>query len=189
MIIKELDTFVGGNKFLAAGRKAEEQMAFYLRRYFKDRFDIFALNGVQLFLDGETAQIDHLIVHSEGLIIIESKSVTDQITIDKYGQWTRLWNGIESGMRSPLIQGEMQKMILLGNLLRYAKLKIPENRVDVLVGISDGGIVRYLDSNHMDNVLKADQIPNKVSDLVEKALPPNTSISKNLEIALFYLYA
>ena len=40
MIRKELDPFEGSGKLELAGRKAEEQMAFYLRRFFGSSVDV-----------------------------------------------------------------------------------------------------------------------------------------------------
>lgn len=42
MILKELDPFSSADVLEKAGRQAEEQMAFYLRRAFKDEPDTFS---------------------------------------------------------------------------------------------------------------------------------------------------
>lgn len=85
MILKELDPFHGTEPFELAGRRAEEQMAFYLRRQFGDFENVYVINGLRLERKGDACQIDHLIVHPYGFIIIESKSVTTEVSIDAKG--------------------------------------------------------------------------------------------------------
>lgn len=48
MIYKELDPFQSNDKFAKTGRAAEEQMAFYFKRFFCDDSDILVLNGIRI---------------------------------------------------------------------------------------------------------------------------------------------
>ncbi len=52
------------DKFSAAGAKAEEQMAFYLKRGFQHDEGTFVFNDLR-FKDesGDAIQIDHLVLH------------------------------------------------------------------------------------------------------------------------------
>src|SRR4051812_37135501 len=104
MIYKELDAFTSTDKLLVAGRRAEEQMAHYLKRFFgnSDQFDV--LNYLRIELGGEVAQLDHLLLHERGLVIIESKSVAGSVQIKDDGQWIRWFNKSPQGMRSPVTQ-------------------------------------------------------------------------------------
>ena len=52
MIVKELDPFQPTDRFEKAGREAEEQMAFYLRRAFKDEAKVRVFNGLRFVRDG-----------------------------------------------------------------------------------------------------------------------------------------
>lgn len=165
MIIKELEPFRGTDKFQIAGRQAEEQMAFYLRRYFGDSEDVYIINDLRLGRDGESLQIDHLVVHQNGLIIIESKSVTKKITITKDFQWIRQYKDNSSGMKSPIIQAEMQKMLLesiMEELRTGYKCDIPSQNIESFVAISDNGIIEWSSHNPIEGVYKADQICNKI---------------------------
>lgn len=47
MIVKELDPFQSEDKLAKSGRAAEEQMAFYLKRFFATDSDVLVLNGVR----------------------------------------------------------------------------------------------------------------------------------------------
>lgn len=67
MIIKELDSFHSEDKYAKAGRAAEQQMAFYLKRYFGEMPDVHVLNNVYLEDDGDAAQADHVVIHEFGI--------------------------------------------------------------------------------------------------------------------------
>jgi hypothetical protein len=62
VIIKEVDSITTTDKFSKAGFKAEEEMAHYLSRAFKDTKDILVLNGIRLESGNDSVQIDHLII-------------------------------------------------------------------------------------------------------------------------------
>src|SRR6266571_4206830 len=101
MIVKELEPLAADDPLGKAGRRAEEQMAHYLRREFKDDANMRVFHGLRLERDGDAAQIDHLILHRYGMIIVESKSVTTRIKTNELGEWTRWFNGGAKGMPSP----------------------------------------------------------------------------------------
>ena len=85
MILKELEPFQSTDKLARAGRAAEEQMAFYLRRKFATSPDVRVFNNIRLEKNGDAAQIDHLVLYKHGVIIIESKSVTSEVKINAQG--------------------------------------------------------------------------------------------------------
>lgn len=164
MILKELDPFVALDKYSAAGRKAEEQMAFFLRRFFGNSADVDVLNGLRIELDGEVAQMDHLVLHPHGLLIVESKSVAGSVQIKDDGQWIRWYAKQPSGMRSPVTQARMQSMLLKALLEKAVRQKgfFDTVRFDVLVAISDTGTIQWPASGALPEVCKADQVPDRV---------------------------
>lgn len=89
MILKETDEKELLNKFQEYGYNAEKQMAFYLKRAFQESNDIFVINDLRLVMNDDVAQIDHLIMHRFGFILIESKSVTSKISVNEHGEWIR----------------------------------------------------------------------------------------------------
>ena len=117
MIIKEKVKINSSSPMAKAGQKQEFDVAFYLRRAFKDHDQVFVFNDIKLAHNNETAQIDHLIVHTFGFILIESKSITGEITVNKYEEWSRSYNGKWYGIPSPIKQVELQED-LLKQLLR-----------------------------------------------------------------------
>lgn len=75
-------------------------MAFNLQREFKDDEDVLILNGIRLESNGDTAQIDHLIIHRYGMVIVESKSVYGTVEINAHREWHRTGSAI--GICSPI---------------------------------------------------------------------------------------
>jgi len=179
MIYKDVDTKESNDKFIKAGLAAEKQMAFYLKRAFADKEDIFVLNDIRLERDNEVAQIDHLIIHSYGFIIVESKSVSSKISVNKHAEWKRIYNNKESGMRSPIQQAKIQASFLTAFLQEKGTTLFKESiidkvianpkyeyyKFDVLVAISDTGIIER-DNIDLPEVLKADAIPDQVLELI-----------------------
>ena len=153
MIRKELDPFEGFGKFELSGRKAEEQMAFYLRRFFGSSADVDVLNYLRIDLNGEVAQMDHLVLHPFGLLIVESKSVSDGVQITDDGQWMRWFNRKPSGMASPITQAHLQGKLLKELLEKTVKQKgfssksglmfwLPFQTAEQLRGLSPGRFPR-----------------------------------------------
>jgi hypothetical protein len=188
MILKDLDPFVSGDRFEKAGRQAEEQMAFYLRRAFKDDSKIRVFNGFRFVRDGEVAQIDHLVLHSYGVIIVESKSVTTEVRVGKDGAWTRVYHGIEQGMKSPVIQARMQADLLAKLLEDHAaellrkilgvQTHFGAMPIDVLVAISDGGVLKRSEGTAPE-AMKADQIPYRILALITSYRKAASMLSLN----------
>lgn len=112
MILKEKQFTNPSDPRLLAGEEAEKQLAHYLKRAFKKRDDCFVINDLRITHDGETAQIDHLIVSPYGLVIIESKSCHSTIIVDEFNRWARMFNGKPEGMQSPVLQAEEQGKVV-----------------------------------------------------------------------------
>jgi hypothetical protein len=170
LILKELDPFTGSDKFAVAGRRAEEQMAHYLKRFFGSHPEVDVLNYLRIDLQGEVAQMDHLVLHPFGLTIVESKSVAGSVQIKDDGQWIRWFNKQPQGMRSPVTQARMQAMLLKELLSRTVKQKGFFDVVDfeVLVAISDSGTIQWPSSGSLPEVCKADQVPEKILQKLEQ---------------------
>jgi len=164
-----------------AGRRAEEQMTFYLRRAFGDTANLAILHDLRLVRSDQhlqdAAQIDHLVIHPGGLIIVESKSVSTRVRCDAHGHWTRHVPGHGSqGMPSPIIQARNQGAFLRRYLASAWPTLTQDWHGSVLVAFSDHGRVDY-DGESKEIALaqravcKADQAPDRVRALVQKAVP------------------
>ncbi|MBB1343596.1 NERD domain-containing protein [Pseudoalteromonas sp. SR45-6] len=117
MILKDKTLVTTNSAKLKAGQKQELEVAFYLRRAFKDHPQVFVFNDVKFKHNGESAQIDHLIVYTYGFILIESKSITGEVAINQHQEWSRSYRGQWQGMPSPIKQVELQ-LALLKSLVR-----------------------------------------------------------------------
>lgn len=173
MIVKEIDPKAKATKFQIAGINAEKQMAFYLKRAYGSSKDFFIFNDLRLEKNGDVAQIDHLIVHKFGFIIIESKSVTSKVSINEYGEWSRHYGNTVKGMPSPIKQAQRQADFLKNYLsttkvpiLKKKKLfpvSFSDFKYDILVAISDTGVIdRHTD---IDGIYKADQITSIIDEV------------------------
>ena len=180
MIIKETEEIYVSDKYVQAGLAAEKQMAFYLKRAFGEDPNILVLNGIRISKEGDAAQIDHLILHEFGMIIVESKSVTTQVAINEHGEWTRSFNGASKGMPSPVLQarrqGEFLKRFLkphteaLLKKLLGIQIKFDKMPIDIVVAISDTGIIKRPKNkiDELDHVCKADRAIEKIQKIIKR---------------------
>lgn len=194
MIVKELDPFQSEDKLAKSGRAAEEQMAFYLKRFFATDSDVLILNGVRLEDDGDAAQIDHLLIHSYGLTIVESKSVHGKIQIKDDGQWIRWFGANQSkGIASPLTQARLQERFFRKALGTASKNPafFDKLSIDIYIAISDSGVIVWPKSGPVDNVCKADQIADKIIESnvsrARQLIEPVLSEENRKKIAAFLL--
>lgn len=187
MILKELETFHSTDKLARAGRAAEEQMAFYLRREFATNPAVRVFNNIRLEKNDDAAQIDHLVLYKHGVIIVESKSVTSEVKINAQGEWSRLWGGHHVGMPSPVLQAQRQGQFLVRYLQDHAPelldkvlIVIQKNfgslKVDTLVAISDQGLIQRAKNVHAEEVCKADQVTIKIKSILEHMRQANSLV-------------
>jgi Nuclease-related domain len=189
MIVKELDSFIPQDKFAKAGKAVEEQMNFYLRRAFADDKNIYVFNDLRLEYKDDAAQIDHLIFHQYGVIIVESKSVSSRIKINEHQEWIKWFDNKAQGMQSPILQARRQGDFLKKYLNRHAEVLLSKilgmqhyfgsMPVDVLVSISDSGIIDRPKTMSLEEVCKADQVCDKVRSLLGKQQKDCTLLSIN----------
>ena len=143
----------------AAGDRQERDVAFYLRRAFKDTEDYIVFNDYSFTFNGENAQIDHLIIHRYGFLVIESKSIYGEVKVNDTAEWARSYKGQWSGIPSPIKQAELQTTLLKEMLTENKKkflgkaLGIQQSvrgrKWNVLCAVSNSCIL------HRDNIPKA----------------------------------
>jgi len=192
VIVKDLDPFPPTDDVRArAGRRVEEDQAYYLRRAFAQSPRIHVLHGLRL--DGrDVVQIDHLILHRHGLVIVETKSL-QEAWINELEEWTRSSPDGPKGMASPLIQAEMQAAGLrtylherqapLGDrLVRRRARRALALPIDVMVGYASDGQVHRPPLSFL-NVLKVEQVPGYVTALVAGRWPRGAVTLRPREIA------
>jgi ssDNA-binding Zn-finger/Zn-ribbon topoisomerase 1 len=190
MILKEKQFTAQADRRRVAGDAAEKQMAFYLRREFGNDKDVWVINDLRIGLEGEFAQMDHLLVSQWGLFIIESKSVTGSVRINAHGEWTREYDDKKEGMPSPVLQAEAQGRILKQKLIANCRKLLGSIAgiqkgfgycpITVYAAISDTGIIhRDLD---LPQVMKADAVAPVIRGWLKKCSVVKELFSLSLEI-------
>ena len=133
MILKDKTTLYSTNPKIKAGMKQELDVAFYLRRAFKDMPHICVFNDLKFKHNDEVAQVDHLILYPHGFILIESKSITGEVSINQHNEWSRSYRGQWQGIPSPIQQVQMQMDIVKQVLQRKDSELLP-----LLLGNQEG---------------------------------------------------
>lgn len=170
MIIKEKEFKSKKNHLQKLGDDAEKQMAFYLKRHFGESNKFFVFNDLKITHNGETCQIDHLVLTTTGFFIIESKSCVGQISYDNKDQWIRHTEKRDFGMQSPIKQIELQIKIFKAFLQDAASkdknilgsmIGMPQGfgarPYHKIVAIADNTIIKHPEDAN-PNVLKADAV-------------------------------
>jgi len=179
MIVKDADPVDSNSIRAKAGARAEHDMAFYLRRSFGNhRPDVLVFHDVRFTHEGEVAQIDHLVIHRHGMFIIETKSVSGELHIDRHGQFARVFSrSRREGMESPVRQAERQadllRRLLIANkdhlrdraLFGLIQGGFTHCPIEIRVAISVNGIIRG--AQHAPEVRKADLIPQEIEDRIQ----------------------
>jgi len=182
MIVMERETPAGREDvFTKAGREAEEQMAHYLRRAYGESKSVFVLHGLRLERGEDAAQIDHLIIHRAGLVIVESKSVHGRVRVNEHGEWVRVYGSRQQGMPSPIEQAKRQARFLIqylndhapqltGKMLGLVQAYFGAVSYDIIVAISDTGIIDRPNPKKLPlpEVCKADQAVAKVEEALAR---------------------
>lgn len=163
----------------AAGDRQEKSVAFYFRREFKNHEKVFVFHDLNIYVDGEFAQIDHLIVYQFGFILIESKSITGEVSVNSEGEWSRSYQRKWSGMPSPIKQVELQMKLLkslmaantekmLGKLFGTLQTKFGGRKWDVLCAISSNAIIEREQApvDISNKIIKSEFIVDKVLEIM-----------------------
>ena len=191
-----------------AGANAERQMAHYLHRQLKDDAEVHVLHDLRLEEREQpehngspgVCQIDHLVIHRWGMFIVECKSVTSEVRVRPDGsggdEWTRVWDGKERGMPSPIRQASRQAQLLRaflnghrGELLGRMPLGLrgiskivngTDQRgfgfapIQLVIAVSDAGRIQRLNGWTEPHkpfrvfVSKADLVPEKINQEIKR---------------------
>ncbi|MBU2877714.1 nuclease-related domain-containing protein [Aliiglaciecola lipolytica] len=167
MILKDKQIVNAIDPRTVAGQQQEKDVAFYLRRAFKDHKKVHVINDFSFTYNGENAQIDHLVVYPFGFVLIESKSINGEVHVNKEGEWSRTVGNKWTGMASPIKQVELQQKLL--------KEYLHEHRLEILpklfgikaqsFGMRCWHNICAISSNSM---IARDSIPKNISEQVVK---------------------
>lgn len=99
------------------GIKGEREAAFHLDGHYKDSPNHVLLHDLRLVVGGETAQIDHLLIHRAGFfVLIETKNYSGDLDVNAHGEFTVRYGKVRYGIPSPYEQSRRHARIL-GKLL------------------------------------------------------------------------
>ncbi|APX91969.1 hypothetical protein BWR19_02845 [Halomonas sp. 1513] len=166
MILKEKDAYSGADERGYYGHKQEQEVAFHLRREFGDSEQVRIIHDQVIEHGGERAQIDHLVIHPYGFIIIESKSIVGEVQVNAEGEWSRSYKGNWTGIPSPIRQAELQQDLLKALLRDHV-----EQLLGKLLGIQTqigGREWRTLCAVSSTAILHREKMPKDVADKVVK---------------------
>ena len=158
---------------LKKGIQGERESAHYLDSYFKDGENHAVLHDLRFVVDGDVAQIDHLIINRMvGIYLLETKNYSGNLIINEHGEFTAVYGESRFGIPSPIEQS-LRHERLLNKLLE--KLDIvgrtqKEANFHHVVMLHPKAIIERPASKTFDtsNVIKADQFPTWHQRYVDK---------------------
>jgi hypothetical protein len=183
MLTKEKQFSNSDDPRIRAGNEAEKEIAFHLQRRFGKDTTAHIINDLRIEYDGNTFQIDHLVVTPWALFIVESKSVHCPVTIKVWDEnrehWSRNFDGKNEGFDSPILQAEEQGRLLkdylranseqmLGKMIGLVQKGFFYCPIISLVAISRTGIINVESGTLRKNVLKADEIAPEIAKQIKE---------------------
>uniref|UniRef100_UPI004047DD71 NERD domain-containing protein n=1 Tax=Rheinheimera sp. TaxID=1869214 RepID=UPI004047DD71 len=184
MILKDKTQTSSASFKLDAGIKQEHDVAFYLRRAYKNSEQVMVLNDLRIEHDGESAQIDHLIVYTYGFIVVESKSIRGEVKVNEYGEWIRSYKGQWNGMPSPIKQAELQL-----KLLKQYLCDNTEKVIGKFLGMQQGMGMRCYDvfcAISSDAIIDRSAAPKDIADKLVKSEFITDALDKKMNFIKFF---
>jgi hypothetical protein len=95
------------------GIEGERETAHILDRLFRDSKNSALLHDLRFVVDGDVAQIDHLIISRLGeMILIETKNYGGSVKINSLGEFTMEYGRQKFGIPSPMEQSRRHERVL-----------------------------------------------------------------------------
>ena len=200
MVAKEIDPFQSQHDYEQAGQTALERVAGNLKQVFAEnpkaleQYTGRIFNGLRFEQTKYAIQIDHLILHQYGIILIENRGEPADITVNAIGEWTQVYKGKLLRISSPISQGERKLTFLKTMLEQNAAVLRPtikkseglfaEIAFDLLVTIADTGDFSLSPGMSLTQVCRSQDIGEKAIDLMQKQkkrIKKGFSFRRNLE--------
>lgn len=165
-------------RLIRSGIKGEAESAYQLQFHFGNHSEWVIINDLRLKYQGKVAQIDHLLINRHMQIFVcESKRITGSLIINEQSEFSRIYEGNEQGMSSPLEQNR-RHISLLNNLLLSDKIQLPSRfgrklrpSLYSLILVSNDACIRRPRNpvSGLDSVIKNEQLQTKVQQLSKPA--------------------
>lgn len=168
MIYKELDPPDWDQLSTISQRTADEQMPYYLRRFFGQSPEVDILNQLCVSTGGVVTQVDHLVLHPYGIVVVDSRGVSGRLQVMEDGRWMRRENRQLVDMPSPIAAAQAQMQSLKTFLDKKVRQKGFFERIefDVVVAVPDLDAIEWPPSGPLTGVCNADQVPWRVNELL-----------------------
>lgn len=149
---------------LRMGIQGERDAAFYLNSHFKDSDNHVVIHDLRVEVDGDVAQIDHLVFYrAGGIYLFETKNYGGSLLINDHGEFTADYGRVRYGIPSPIEQSRRHERVLHKLLDRLDIGGRTQRQLEMhhLVLVHPKAIIKRpaekVFSTH--NVMKADQFP------------------------------
>jgi hypothetical protein len=149
---------------LRKGIQGERDSAYYIDSYFKGGKNHVILHDLRLVVDGDVAQIDHLIINrAVGIYLIETKNYAGNLIINDHGELTAEYDDDRFGIPSPIEQSRRHERILgkvLERLEITGRVQTSPEMIHVVM-LHPKAIIHRPSPKAFDTsaVIKADQFP------------------------------
>jgi len=155
------------------GIQGERESAYYLDQYFKGGENHVVLHDLRFVVDGDVAQIDHLVINrGVGMYLIETKNYAGSLVINDHGEFTVEYDDVSFGIPSPIEQSRRHERVLrrlLGRLEIGNRTGAPLNFHHVVMFHPKATIQRPPGKSFdASNVIKADQFPTWHGQFVDR---------------------
>ena len=158
------------------GIEGERDAAFYIDSYLKDSKNNAVIHDLRLEVDGEVAQIDHLIVNRlMHFVLIETKCFNGNVSINEFGEFSVTYaNGRTYGIPSPIEQSKRHQRVLsklVEQLGITGRLGVKPS-FHHLVLLHPKAVIQRPNKKDLDtsNVIKADALPAWHDQWADKTL-------------------
>lgn len=150
---------------LRKGIQGEKEAAFYLNSYFKGGENHALLHDLRVVVDGDVAQIDHLIINRTGhLFLLETKNYAANVEVNAHGEFTAVYDEGRYGIPSPLEQSLRHERILSKLMETLGIVGRTDKKLDFhhVVMLHPKAIIQRPDPKVLDTsyLIKADQFPS-----------------------------
>jgi hypothetical protein len=155
------------------GIQGERDAAHYLDNYFKNGENHVVLHDLRFVIDGEVAQIDHLIINrASQMYLLETKNYACNLVINDHGEFTAEYGTARFGIPSPMEQSRRHERVLVRLLERLDIVGRTQKQPDFhhVVMLHPKATISRPPANVLDtsNVIKADQFPTWHQSFVNK---------------------
>lgn len=143
---------------IVTGQRGEREVAYFLNHHYRDADRSLVIHDLRIAVDGEVAQIDHLVINRflRTAIVIESKSYRAKLQCNAVGEWTAWYGRKAVPIASPVQQAKRHVTTLQRWLKAQGITDIVEFWPLVLIG-----------ANMQADVAAATDVPVVRADLIE----------------------